>query len=262
MAEVHERARQIQLRLVYFGPPRSGKAANLQRIHELLHPETRSRMKAFDVGADRTISFEMTLPVASAGAAAPGEDAWKVSVHVSACSSPLLKPTKVALLEAADAVAFVADGSRARHDENREALREVEDLLRGRARAVPPLVLQMNKRDLGDALSEEEIEQAWGREAGAEHGDGADEPRSARPIFTAAAKQGHGVRETFSCLLRLAFVEADRLLQLGTRTGLSLTAVTDSALLAMRRDADGGSPVAAEPDGASPAADPSWRQRP
>ncbi len=211
MPEILDRTRQLRLRLVYFGPPRSGKAVNLQRIFELLKPEARGRMVAFDAGPDRRVSFEMILP-------SENPDGWTLLVEIAAISSPLLKPTKIATLERADAVAFVADATRERREENHEAFREAEDLLRPR---LPPIVLQVNKRDRADALSEEEIEREWGQRSW--------------PIFTAAAKQGDGVRETFTCLLRLAFEGSDKGAGLESRTGLTLAGVTASALKALRR---------------------------
>lgn len=230
MPEILERTRQLQLRLVYFGPPKSGKAANLQRIHELLPPELRSRIRAFDVGQERTVSFDMTLPRES-------EDAWAVSIVVAGCSSPLLQPTKIALVEACDAIAFVADAARTRREENHEAFRECEELLRTSRRppksAPPPIVLQVNKRDRDDALRDDEIESEWGARGW--------------PMFTAAAKAGDGVRETFTCLLRLAFEAADKSADVGKRTGLTLSGVTAASLTAFRK----AEPGAARPKGAA-----------
>ena len=218
MPELNERARTVTLRLVFFGPPGSGKAANLQCIHELLPPDARSRIRAFDTGADRVVSFEMTLPGPQ----------WSTVLTISACSSPLLKATKAAMVTSADAIAFVADANRARRDENHEAFRECEELLREtrrpQHREMPPVVLQVNKRDHADAFTEEEIEREW----------------AARPwpIFTASAKRGEGVRETFTCLLRLAFESADRGWKVGSRSGLTLSAVTEAALRALRQPGD------------------------
>ena len=220
MAELHERTRQLSLRLVYFGPPGSGKAANLQRIHELVPPDRRSRIRAFSAGAERTVSFDMTLP-------GENEDAWSIQLTVSACSSPLLQPTKVAAVSEADAVGFVADASRQRRDENHEALRECEEVLRSSRRVTPPLVLQVNKLDLGDAVAEDEIEREWGARSW--------------PIFTATAERGEGVRETFTCLLRLGFEAADREHEVEKRTGLSLAGVTQAALKTFRGTGGGAS---------------------
>lgn len=251
MAELQERARQLQLRLVYFGPPGSGKAANLQWIHDLLPAEVRSRIRAFASGSERTVSFDMTFlpPTTTAdrptgpsravmpasapvtGSSAAGIDRptgssraiqgpWKVRVTISGCSSPLLKDTKLATLEASDAIAFVADGARGRREENHEAYREMEELLRVR-RGLPPIVLQVNKRDLPDVLSEDEIEREWGGRGW--------------PIFTAAADKGEGVRETFTCLLRLAWEAADRTTGVAEKTGLSLDGLTSAAVAALRR---------------------------
>lgn len=213
MAELDDRTRLLSLRLVYFGPPGSGKAANLQRIHELLPAEGRSRIRAFSVGSDRTISFEMTL-------LAPANDRWGVQLLVAACSSPLLQATKAATVTAADAVAFVADASRARRDENHEAARECEEMMRTSRKTPPPFVLQLNKRDRDDALHDDEIDREWGERKW--------------PTFTASADRGEGVRETFSCLVRLAFEAADRTHQVEQRTALTLSGVTDAALTTFR----------------------------
>lgn len=213
MAELDERTRQLSLRLVYFGPPGSGKAANLQRIHELLPSEGRSRIRAFSAGSERTISFEMMLLVAKEGG-------WSVQLIVAACSSPLLQATKIATVSSADAVAFVADASRSRRDENHEAARECEEVMRTSRKTAPPVVLQLNKRDRDDAVHEDEIDREWGERKW--------------PTFTASADRGDGVRETFSCLVRLAFEAADRGHQVEAKTGLTLSGVTDAALMTFR----------------------------
>lgn len=213
MAELDGRNRQLTLRLVYFGPPGSGKAANLQRIHELLPAEGRSRIRAFSSGAERTISFDMTL-------LAPAPDGWSIQLIISACSSPLLQATKVATLSSADAVAFVADASRSRRDENHEAARECEEVMRTSRKTAPPIVLQINKRDRDDAVHEDEIDREWGERKW--------------PTFTASADRGDGVRETFSCLVRLAFEAANRSDDVEKTTGLTLSSVTDAALMTFR----------------------------
>ena len=224
MAELDERTRQLSLRLVYFGPPGSGKAANLQRIHELLPAEGRSRIRAFSAGSERTVSFDMTLPVAA-------ESAWSLQLTLAACSSPLLQATKGATITQADAVAFVADASRARRDENHEAIRECEELLRTSRRVPPPIVLQVNKRDREDAVHEDEIDREWGEKKW--------------PVFTASAERGEGVRETFTCLLRVAFEAADTAQGVEAKTGLTLRGVIDAALKALRQSP---APSARAPD--------------
>ena len=221
MAELQERTRQLLLRLVFFGPPASGKAANLQWIHELLRPESRSRMRAYDRGPERTVSFDMTLGLP---AAKEGEAPWRIQLTLSGCSSPLLKDTKIATVQAADAIAFVADGVRGRDQENREALRELEEVLRGKAGGAPPIVVQLNKHDHPDAMHEEDIEREWGG--------------GAWPVFTASATDGSGVRETFSCLLRLAWEAADRREELSRRTGLGLPSISAAAISALRAPAE------------------------
>ena len=220
--ELLERERQLILRLVYFGPPGSGKAANLQRIHDLLPPDGRSRLRAFTSSdgssrPERTVSFDMSLPASSPA------DAFAVKLHVAAFSSPLLKATKVATLTAADAIVFVADASRGRRDENHEAVRECEELLRAHRRPPPPLVLQINKRDREDAVDEDEIEREWGERSW--------------PILTASADRGAGVNETFASLLRAAYEAADRDGALSKKTGLTLDGVLESLLVLFRRPA-------------------------
>lgn len=219
--ELLERERQLTLRLVYFGPPGSGKAANLQRIHDLLPPEGRSRLRAFTSSdgssrPERTVSFDMALPSVTA-------DSWAVKLQVFAFSSPLLKATKVATLTVADAIVFVADASRARRDENHEAVRECEEVLRANRRPPPPLVLQINKRDREDAVDEDEIEREWGDRSW--------------PILTASADRGAGVNETFTCLLRVAYEAADRDGAITKKTGLTLDGVVESLLVVFRRPA-------------------------
>jgi hypothetical protein len=79
----------------------------------------------------------------------------------------------------------------------------------------------VNKRDRDDAMVDDEIEREWGERNW--------------DIFTASADRGEGVRETFTCLLRMAFEAADREKQVEKRTGLTLAGVTDSVLRTFRQ---------------------------
>ena len=58
MVQINMAAREIVLKLVYYGPALSGKTTNLQQLHEMLDPATRSKMVTLDTTDDRTLYFD------------------------------------------------------------------------------------------------------------------------------------------------------------------------------------------------------------
>jgi hypothetical protein len=62
MVQINMGSKEITLKVVYYGPALSGKTSNLQQLHELMDPATRSHMLTLDTKDDRTLYFDF-LPV-------------------------------------------------------------------------------------------------------------------------------------------------------------------------------------------------------
>lgn len=177
-------ARELTVKLVYYGPALSGKTTNLQAIHKLTTDSSRGRLMTLETRDDRTLFFDL-LPLnfrASSG----------VRVRVKLFTVPgqvIHGATRRLVLQGADGVAFIADSQKKETAANRAAFIDMQQNLRDN-NIVPdriPLVIQFNKRDLPDVRSDEEID--------------AMTERGKEPVYKAVAIRGIGVLDTLRGLL-------------------------------------------------------------
>lgn len=185
-------ARELTIKLVYYGPALSGKTTNLQALHAASDKETSGRLMTLETRDDRTLFFDL-LPLAFHGG---GE----LSVRVKVFTVPgqvIHASTRRLVVQGADGVAFVADSRVDETQRNAESFMDLKENLRvsGMSLKEMPLVIQFNKRDLEGVRSDEEIAQlaSQGRE----------------PVYLATATRGAGVVETFVGLLHLTWSALD-----------------------------------------------------
>jgi hypothetical protein len=181
-------ARELTLKLVYYGPALSGKTTNLQAIHELVSPASRGRMMTLETKDDRTLFFDL-LPLTV-------EMGRGLSVRLKLFTVPgqvIHNATRRLVLQGADGVAFIADSRRSESKANAAAFQNLRQNLleNGIDPATMPLVIQFNKRDLPDVRTDAEIDAlaAKGRE----------------PVFKAVALRGQGVLETLMGLIEITW---------------------------------------------------------
>jgi len=190
MVQINMAAREITLKLVYYGPALSGKTTNLQKLHELLDQSARGKMVTLDTTDDRTLYFDF-LPVTFGT-----QSGFAVKLKLFTVPGQVMhKSTRKVVLAGADAVAFVADSQRSSASANAYSWRDMEANLKSNGidfDAIPKVV-QFNKRDLPDIKPLEEIRAAWGDV----------------PTFPSVATRGEGVIETFRELLRLTYRQLD-----------------------------------------------------
>jgi mutual gliding-motility protein MglA len=202
MVQINMGAREITLKVVYYGPALSGKTTNLQQLHQLLDPASRGKMVTLDTTDDRTLYFDF-LPIQFG--AGKG-----VSVKLKLFTVPgqvMHKSTRKVVLAGADAVAFIADSQRASASANAYSWRDMEANLRANGidfDAIPKVV-QFNKRDLPDVKPLNEIRASWGEIA----------------TFPAVAMKGEGVLETFRELLRKLYRHLDQKHNFATSFGVA-----------------------------------------
>jgi signal recognition particle receptor subunit beta len=202
MVQINMAAREITLKVVYYGPALSGKTTNLQQLHALIDPASRGKMVTLDTADDRTLYFDF-LPIQFG--AGKG-----VSVKIKLFTVPgqvMHKSTRKVVLAGADAVAFIADSQRSCASANAYSWRDMEANLRanGIDFDTVPKIVQFNKRDLPDVKPLAEIRKAW-----------AD-----IPTFPAVALRGEGVIESFRELLRRLHRQLDQKHQLARNFGMS-----------------------------------------
>jgi hypothetical protein len=204
MPQLNIEAREITLKIVYYGPARSGKTTNLKKLHEMLAPAVRGEMVALDTQDDRTLYFDF-LPVEIC---ARGD--YRIKLKLFTVPGQVLhRGTRRVVLAGVDAVAFVADSQRSAAAGNAYSYRDLQANLRtnGIDADRVPQVIQFNKRDLDDIKSLEEVRKAW-------EGTGI-------PTIPAVATQGTGVIETLEALLARLYRDLEQRHEFGRKFGVS-----------------------------------------
>lgn len=212
MAELDERAQRLTVKLVYYGPAMSGKTSNLTRLHDLLSAELVGDMMLLETEGDRTLFFDL-LPF---GFTAPSGLLVKFKLF-TVPGQVAHNGTRKAVLSRSDGAVFVADSQRNQSVNNAASF---DNLIANTGTvgidvATFPLVVQYNKRDMPDILTEAEIAERWSQ--------------APWPVLLASALQGDGVRETFSALLKLVYARLDFQFELQAAHGLSQDAFIAAA---------------------------------
>lgn len=193
MASYDDENKRLSIKLVYYGPAQSGKTTNLMRLHDQLHTDLKGEIMMMETANDRTLFFDL-LPV---GFKAPSGLLIKFKLY-TVPGQVVHDSTRKAVLSRADGVVFVADSQRAQSINNGEAFANLEE---NAARVGIdfdhlPLVVQFNKRDMSNILSEEEVMARW--------------RQAPWPVMFSSALDGRGVLETFDALLLQVYDSLDR----------------------------------------------------
>lgn len=160
MATINYAAREINVKIVYYGPALSGKTTNLQIIHKKVPQEAKSDMVSLATEADRTLFFDF-LPI----------DLGKIkgfTTKIQLYTVPgqvYYNATRKLVLRGVDGIVFVADSAADKLAENIESLDNMEENLAeyGYSLQSIPVVLQFNKRDCENPLSVEELNEKLNR---------------------------------------------------------------------------------------------------
>lgn len=196
-------ARELTVKLVYYGPALSGKTTNLQAIHRLVSPEASGRLMTLETRDDRTLFFDL-LPLSfSTGRG------LKIRIKLFTVPGQVIhNATRRLVLQGADGIAFIADSQIAETRANQASFLNMQENLRdnGLDPLRMPLVIQFNKRDVPDVRSDAEID--------------ALAQKGKEPVFKAVAPRGTGVLETFFGLLDLTWHEIEREHHLGEKFGV------------------------------------------
>jgi mutual gliding-motility protein MglA len=172
-------AREINFKIVYYGPGMSGKTTNLIRVHEHLPEGRKGDLVSLATEEERTLFFDfMPLELGTVGG-------FKTRFHLyTVPGQHFYNAARKLILRGVDGVVFVADSAPHRLRANAEALRNLRDNLSeyGLSAADVPLVLQLNKRDLADALSAEMLRRVL-------------DPEGVLETYEAAAMKFEGVLE-------------------------------------------------------------------
>ena len=197
------KARELTVKLVYYGPALSGKTTNLQAIHRLVAPESSGRLMTLETRDDRTLFFDLLpLSIKTGGGLQVRFKLFTVPGQV------IHSATRKLVLQGADGVVFVADSQKSETKSNQVAFLDMQSNLEehGISLATFPLVIQFNKRDLENIRSDEEIDRL------AERGN--------EPVFKAVAIRGKGVLETLLGLAEITWLRLEAEHELSEKFGL------------------------------------------
>ena len=190
MTFINYASREINCKLVYYGPGLGGKTTNLQWIYEKTNPEAKGKLISLATETDRTLFFDF-LPLELGTIRG-----FRTRFHLYTVPGQVFyDASRKLILKGCDGVIFVADSQEARMDANVESLRNLEENLKsaGFDLKTMPYVLQLNKRDLPTAAPVPEIIKVLRYK---------DEE-----VFEGVAIRGTGVFETLKAIARLVLVE-------------------------------------------------------
>ncbi len=193
MALVNHTTREINAKIVYYGPGLCGKTTNIHLIYHRIAPGQRGKLISLATETDRTLFFDF-LPVELGTI-----KNYKVRFHLYTVPGQVFyNATRKLVLKGADGVIFVADSQRAMLDANIESMANLRDNFTDQGVNLNefPVAIQYNKRDLPDIMSVEELNAALN-------------PRDV-PFYEAVATTGDGVLKTFTAISKLVLQDMQK----------------------------------------------------
>ena len=183
MSFINYMAREINCKLVYYGPGLGGKTTNLEYVYSKVSPDTRGKLISLATEQERTLFFDF-LPVDLGTIRG-----FKTRFHLYTVPGQVYyNASRRLILKGVDGIVFVADSQAERMDANIAAMQNLYENLAdyGYDPANIPIVLQWNKRDLPTAVSEQELNDNLNPDN--------------LPAFGAVAVTGEGVFETLKAV--------------------------------------------------------------
>ncbi len=190
MSFINYSTREINCKIVYYGPGLCGKTTNLQYIFKRMNPESRGKMISLATETDRTLFFDF-LPVSM------GEiRGFKTRFHLYTVPGQVFyDASRRLILRGVDGVVFCADSQLTRMDANLESFDNLRINMREQGYDPDriPLVLQYNKRDINSVASVAELHALLNY-------------RNV-PEFEAVATTGVGVFETLKAIIKQVLID-------------------------------------------------------
>ena len=190
MSFINYSSREINCKIVFYGPGLCGKTTNLQWIYKKTNPDSKGKMISLATETERTLFFDF-LPLAL------GEiRGFKTRFHLYTVPGQVFyDASRKLILKGVDGVVFVADSQIERMEANIESIENLRINLaeQGYDLNKVPFVIQYNKRDLPNVVPMEELKMALN-------------PKSV-PDFEAVATEGTGVFDTLKAIAKLVIME-------------------------------------------------------
>ena len=190
MTFINYASREINCKIVYYGPGLCGKTTNLQHIFESTAPQSRGKLISLATETDRTLFFDfMPLELGTVRG-------FKTRFHLYTVPGQVFyDASRKLILKGVDGVIFVADSQEERMEANIESIRNLEANLKehGFDLSTIPYALQFNKRDLGNVVPVEEMYRMLNYKR--------------EPTFEAVATTGVGVFDTLKSVAKQILIE-------------------------------------------------------
>ena len=190
MSFINYMAREINCKIVYYGPGLGGKTTNIQFIYDKTGNGAKGKLISLATETERTLFFDF-LPIELGTIRG-----FKTRFHLYTVPGQVFyDASRKLILKGVDGVVFVADSQEPRMDANVESIRNLRSNLRDHGYSLEkvPYVLQLNKRDLPSALPVPQLVHALRVK---------DEP-----VFEAIAPKGVGVFETLKAVVKNVLVD-------------------------------------------------------
>lgn len=190
MAIINQATKELQVKIVYYGPALCGKTTNLQQVHAHVQttPENKGKLVSLATSSDRTLFFDF-LPIQ-----AMSIRGFKTKFQLYTVPGQVIyNTTRQLVLRGVDGIVFVADSQYEKMSENVESMANLLDNLKSFKLSLAdiPYVLQYNKRDLPNAAPVEYMEYLLNNQ------------EVQVPSFCASAHQCEGVFETLNMITRM-----------------------------------------------------------
>ena len=190
MTFINYASREINCKIVYYGPGLCGKTTNLQYIYDSTAPQAKGKLISLATETDRTLFFDfMPLELGTVRG-------FKTRFHLYTVPGQVYyDASRKLILKGVDGVVFVADSQEERMDANVESLYNLEENLQTQGYNLMdlPYVLQLNKRDLPNVVPVEELV--------------GELARKEEPVFEAVAMDGTGVFDTLKAVAKQVLTE-------------------------------------------------------
>ena len=189
MAIINQATKELQVKVVYYGPAMGGKTTNLVKVHENIQTaQEKGKLVSLATSSDRTLFFDF-LPIEAVAI-----KGFKTKFQLYTVPGQVIyNTTRQLVLRGVDGIVFVADSQYEKMQENVESFANLEDNLRTLKMNMAdiPYVLQYNKRDLPNVAPAEYMEFLLNN-------------RDVQvPYFTASASKCEGVFETLNMITRM-----------------------------------------------------------
>jgi signal recognition particle receptor subunit beta len=191
MAIINQATKELQVKIVYYGPAKSGKTTNLEQVHanvQVPEAKQKSKMTSLATSSDRTLFFDF-FPLEAVAI-----KGFKTKFALFTVPGQVIyNATRQIVLRGVDGIVFVADSQYERMEDNIETFRHLEENLKALNLNLDdiPYVMQYNKRDMPDVAPVDYMEYVLNnREVQV-------------PSFEASASKCDGVFETLNTITRM-----------------------------------------------------------